>query len=319
MRQNNGQAAELRQLLLGQLPEEKASLLEERIFADADFAEMMEIIEGELIAEYRAGELSLEERALFERQYLTTDAGRREVKYEEGFDEFIHATIANNRDTLRHERLAPLGEDAPPRVDGDAPTVAPEGAQPENFLTRLRSLFDTHPALIPSLAVTLLLLLTVGSLYFLTRRSTRPPGDEPLSAERRAAETDLARLNTDAAASPRAEEVTTVDLQPLQRSGGETMPRIPVGNPARSNLLKLRLSLATAVSANYRAVFLDDRRNELFAISNLPARNTPDGPQVSLLVPAKYFKRGDYQIDLSVNKDGGYEVNSYAFRITETR
>jgi hypothetical protein len=131
----------------------------------------------------------------------------------------------------------------------------------------------------------------------------------------------LARLNADAAVAVNIQESLSVNLNPMKRGADGTITRLAIGDLNRSELIKLRLGLTQSGAERYRAVFLDDRRNELFAIPDLTAQNTPDGPQVHLLVPASYFKPGDYQIGLSaLNKSGAYEeITSYALRVTGTR
>jgi len=45
----------IRQFLLGQLSDDKAKEIEERIFAEGDFAEEVQIVENELITNYYEG------------------------------------------------------------------------------------------------------------------------------------------------------------------------------------------------------------------------------------------------------------------------
>jgi anti-sigma-K factor RskA len=317
MEQDNVQATEIRQFLLGQLPEARAAQIEERIFQDDDFADEVEGTEAELAAEYRAGALSSEERGLFEQLYLKSAAGRREVELDAALDEFVRAKLNDDNVAAGATVHAPAAVLPPHAPTPGVRAEVTRATRAKDFTTDFWPNVGAHLSP-PMLAVAagLLLLLAVGFTYFITRPPGRPPLPEAALAARRSAEAELARLNRGATEPPRGGDVLTVDLKPLQRGGGEQMPRVPAGL-AQGRLLVLRLSVGQAIKADYRAVFLDDRRRELFAVSNLSARETPDGPQVWVVVPAKYFGRGDYQIDLNVDKGGGYEVNSYAFRVNE--
>lgn len=322
MTDSHEQAAEIRQFLLGRLSEERAERLEERIFADPAFAEEVEVAEGELIADHHAGTLDAEDRAAFERAYLKTAANLREVEFERVFGEFVRAkryapAAALTADTASSESTAAAtssetiaaaasSETTPATVAGPRAT-----AERESFLSALRAFFRGRRALVGSALAACLLL--VAGVWLL---SPPRPGDSA-HVERGEAEAELARLN--AAEAQHGRPLVAVELRPAQRSGGGALPRIVPDRLEQNALLQLRLPLTQKSPAAYRAVFLDDRRRELFAVSGLTPRDTPAGPQVWLLVPARYFKRGDYQIDLRVAGDGGYEVNSYGLRVLEDR
>jgi hypothetical protein len=312
----NRQTIEIRQFLLGLMQEKKAERLEERIFADPDFAGEVEAVESELIVDYRAETLSPEERLLFEQKYLKTAAGLEAVEYESVFHEFIQAKLREN---------APLQEEPPGRVatvtataGKEMPPASPEETKPEGGMSWLKQVFTGRPVFGGLMAAACLLLLAIGFWY--TWRLIRPSGDDSMWAERRVREAGLARLNTNVALAANLKDGLSVDLRPMQRGGG-TITRLAISDLSQGDLIKLRLSLTQSGAEHYRAVFLDDQRNELFAVANLTAQNTPDGPQIHLLVPATYFKSGDYQISLSAsNKNGGYEeLNSYALRVVESR
>src|SRR5262245_38462273 len=70
----------IRQYLLGELPEEDRTRLEERFLADDEYFAQVRTVEQDLIDEYARGELSEAERGPFERQFLSSPQGRRDVK-----------------------------------------------------------------------------------------------------------------------------------------------------------------------------------------------------------------------------------------------
>lgn len=312
------QTVEIRQFLLGRLQEEQAEKLENRIFADSDFAEEVEIVESELIIDYHENKLNPEERTLFERKYLTSAANLQVVDYEGVFREFIRGKL-KEEDPLHKGRLE-LVTTSPTESEAKGSPVQTEQPKQGGRFSRLRRLFITRPVFANlTAAASLLLLLGIG-FWGVKTYLTRPTGSDSAQIERRAIEAELARLNTAPSASLQVTPGVTVDLKPTQRGGG-TIPRLIIGEFNRSSFVKLRLALTQVSTAHYRAVFLDARGDELFAVQALIAQDTSEGPQVHLLMPAKYFRPGDYQISLSVlNKSETYEeVNSYALRVIEAK
>lgn len=65
----------IRQYLLGKLPDDEQEKIEQRLMVENDLFEELEVSTGELIEEYRAGELSQEERQSFA-CFLSTPEGR---------------------------------------------------------------------------------------------------------------------------------------------------------------------------------------------------------------------------------------------------
>ena len=313
----NEQAVEIRQFLLGKLDDERAAQLEERIFVEPDIAEEVRIIESELIADYQLGNLSREERSCFEKKYLSSPAGRRMVEDEKALNEFISAKCETSIEVRSNGVSSAKTQIALPATEANSLSGSEEKLKPKDGLARVHALFTARPIRAYSLLIVSLLLLAVGS-WLLVGKVLRPSdGDDLALARRLAIEDEVARLNSESAASPRGVEVAEVNLIPTQRNGG-AMSRVVVNGNNRDGLIKLRLNLMQSSAASYRAVFLDDRRQELFAIPRVTARNTSEGPQVWLFVPGKYLKRGDYQIDLSVSGKNE-ESEGYAFRVIDAR
>lgn len=314
------QDAEIRKFLLGQLAEERAEQFEDRIFADPDFAEEVQIVESELIADYREGTLSPAALSSFEQKYLSNSAELQALEYESILNEFLRAKSASTRTAHAANAAASTkAATARPDVEANTPSVTPEKPKHESLLARLKSLLQARPAWSYSVIAACLLLFIIGGVLIGSwlRQSV---SDDSAQAERRLVEEDLARLNLDAANAASIRPEATVDLLPGQRYGG-AMPRVVLSDAHRDAVIKLRLNLTHGGVARYRAVFLDQNRRELFAVSDLPTQNTTDGPQIWILVPTKYLKRGDYQINGSgMGKDGVYvEDNAYSFRVTAGR
>ncbi|HKO44467.1 MAG TPA: hypothetical protein VJU84_14410 [Pyrinomonadaceae bacterium] len=300
----------IKQFLLGQLSDDEARNVEDRIFAEADFAEEVGIVEAELIAEYFQGNLVSEVRALFETKYLNKKANETTFDYEKLFSEFIHSRSKAN-----------LSSPALKRQSGDSELSNTQIGSPPVLLKSSRQglgpwieyVFRGHRHFAYAVVLIGFLLSVTVVLYLVGDRIVRPR--LLLEAKRQAIEAQLARLNAPGAGRPE-KVLVTIKLQPAERNRG-AMARVAADRTTPDALLEFRLSLTEAKSQNYRAVFFDDQHKELFSISNLSAQGTPNDPEISFVVPAVYLNTGDYQIGLSVSNDNkGYdEVNSYAVRV----
>lgn len=76
---------QMERYLLGLLPEDKASGLEERGLADYDFFERLLVVENRLIDDYLAGQLSPPDRAQFEKHFLSSPKRRERVEFARTF------------------------------------------------------------------------------------------------------------------------------------------------------------------------------------------------------------------------------------------
>jgi len=74
---NDQDQATIREYLLKPLIDEELEKIEERLMTEDDLFQELEISKGELIEEYRAGELSNDEREWFEQHYLASGEGKR--------------------------------------------------------------------------------------------------------------------------------------------------------------------------------------------------------------------------------------------------
>lgn len=78
---NNHDQARIRDYLLGQLSNEEQQEIEERLMVEDDLFEEFEISKGELIEEYRAGELKQPENDWFKSHYLASPEGRQRLTF----------------------------------------------------------------------------------------------------------------------------------------------------------------------------------------------------------------------------------------------
>lgn len=74
---NEHDEARIRDYLLGHLSDEEQEKIEERLMTEDDLYEELEISKGELVEEYRAGELPRNDHDWFEEHFLATKEGRK--------------------------------------------------------------------------------------------------------------------------------------------------------------------------------------------------------------------------------------------------
>ena len=74
---SNHDQATIREYLLGRLAEAEQEKIEERLMVEDDLFEELEILKGELIEEYRDGELTRKERESFEGGFQSSPEGRQ--------------------------------------------------------------------------------------------------------------------------------------------------------------------------------------------------------------------------------------------------
>ena len=303
MKQSSDQKERHRQFLLGNLPEQQAEDLEERIFLDPDLAEDLQIEEEELIADYHSGALSEAERQLFEQKYHSTEVNNQMLEYEATFREFVASkppserrlNLETNRIRTPKTELIELGNRQSP-VDAVS--------------SWLRSLFTSRPALAYSTAALGFIILAFAIWYLLPSR-----GGPSYSAERRATEAALETLNAPTKIAALGFG-NAVELKPVQRFGDEAV-RVGGENVTTDGLIRFRLNLTEGNASAYNATFLNEKHNELFTVPNIPVRATPTGAQLWIVVPIRYLNRGDYQIELTDAASGSSTPsNSYPFRMT---
>src|SRR5690242_8247788 len=104
----------IRQFLLGQLPDEQVEQLEDRIFTEPDFAEEVQIVEGELIADQQAGRLTPQESRLLSARYNATKANQFNLDYEEAVHEFVYSKHDSVKETIE---IIPVGDSSKKTVE----------------------------------------------------------------------------------------------------------------------------------------------------------------------------------------------------------
>src|SRR5262245_28221113 len=87
---------ELRQYLLGSLPEGETEVFDELSIVDNTFVERLDAVEDDLIDDYVYGEISGAELARFESHYLASPRRREKVKFAQAFQPFAKKKLLGN-------------------------------------------------------------------------------------------------------------------------------------------------------------------------------------------------------------------------------
>ncbi len=107
MAPNHNDQKAVRQYLLRQLSETEQRTIEQRLLAEDDLFEELEIAEDELMDEYLAGKLSMEELQTFERQFLASPARKQQLRFAEAFRRYASASH-QKKDLIEPTNVAPV-------------------------------------------------------------------------------------------------------------------------------------------------------------------------------------------------------------------
>jgi hypothetical protein len=128
----------IREYLLGHLSNEEQEHLEERLIVDDDLCEELEISKGEIIEEYRAGELPEKDRQWLESNYLRSREGR------ERYSLAVAISCLNNR------------------------TAQPR----DTWFVRLRNFLTLHPWAVATATAAVLIVVLAGIWFSRSRPGT---------------------------------------------------------------------------------------------------------------------------------------------------
>ena len=290
-RQDEG--ALLRSYLLAELPESERLELAARYFGDDELFERLEAAEADLIDDYVSGELSSEERRLFE-QSLKVFPGRTDRVT---FARALRRVPPENAavDDSSGERGSPARRSGAIWGIAAAILLAAAGvlwtarrtAAYEEELRRLRADRDRLAQQHRDLSARLQELR--GRMAVLDRNPTLDPSD-PLSRV--------------------VSFLLTAGLQ-REATGGNTL-RIP----ADAAIVRLRLPIEIEPSARYRARIQRADGKELLRRTGLRPNRTPQGSVILLEVGAQALSEGDHVVLLEdVSGSDPVPVEEYFFRV----
>ncbi|HEY0003997.1 MAG TPA: hypothetical protein VGB17_04235 [Pyrinomonadaceae bacterium] len=325
---------QIKQYLLGQLPEDTQQEVEQRIFIDNEYYELVNALEDELIDDYLSGTLTKEEQKNFERRFLVTPERYGDLSFAQ---------------TLRAYSQASVEKESEKNVPQPLPWWRAFGAALRNQV-RVAGL---------QLAVTaLVLMLLVGWLLIKSWRlqnqldslkeqqAARELKEEDLQrqvaehssrndelkeelqsqqVEQAKLEEELTRLKAEGKpgrefgtnAGPTQPQIISAILSASAlRSEGE-MARIVIPHSASPIHVLLKLDLPADKYRSYRAVLTMVEGKNIHFNGSIKVRARGSGKRLTLTLPARLLSDGDYQLKLlGMTAQGeSEEINQYSFRV----
>ncbi len=320
----------IRDYLLGRLPEDGQSRVEEKLMADDEFFAQFLAEEDELIDDYLRGLLKPDEIYSFERHFLVAPERRQRLSFVQSLHQYVNGR-ATGPDFIVDERQAP------------------------NWWRKLRVsglLNPSHGYRLP-VAVTLLIAALLGSwvIYQIVesrRTSSSTQGEIVLLRQREAAlqeqvaklslerdriakelqnrQDDVARLEEKMkllqaqATSPKstfsqiaAIPVFALGAISLRDISKATKIEIPLG----ARQIKLKLYLDGDSPTVYQASLQTDTGKDVRQWQNLIARRRSGVPSVSIMIPTGLLGMDNYQIRLKAGANYTSEVGRYYFQIVQ--
>jgi hypothetical protein len=267
----------IRRYLLGQLPAEDASRLEERLLSEDAFYEELGIVEDELIDTYIGGGLSDSDRELFETHFLLADEHQQNVRFARHLKKYVSAA----------EATQPLGANVVEDLSGAAP-------QNSRRKAKKRPVFSFLPVGNPVVSYALvaaIVLIVFGSTWMVVK-NWRGPGPH----------------------TPR--NFVTVVLSPgLTREGDGDFKRIVVS--PTTDALRLELLLVADDYQKYTATLKNADGKIILTQDDLKSESVDGRRVVVSNAPSNSTVPGDYKVELSGQTPSGdaEKIASYSFRV----
>jgi len=300
-----------KRFLLGSLSEAERAKIEDGFLAQDDFYQELLIAEDDLIDAYVRGELPASDRALFEQRTLTSSQLRERVEFTQTlFDSISTKAVV-----------------VPARTTVDS----------ISWWQSLAAAFTIrHPALGFGFAAALVVIV-LGGLWFVAEKLRTRPAPEQ------------AQIIQPPSVVPRELPTPGGTPEPQQLTGDEVKPvRTPVAEPTERTApvfaaftltpglvrggggaeplvlravvtdIRLRLTLEGESYEKHRATISTPEGTRVWS-GQLSNGSSIKSSQLTLSLPARLFKNGDYVLDLSgANAPGKWEsVADYSFRIVK--
>lgn len=309
MSESTERATLIRRYLLGQVSVEQRAAFEDQYLADDNVFEELAEAENDLIDDYVRSRLSADERTQFLNLYLTTQERHERV-------EFAQALFKHSDGALGAYGASIPGPGTPVPIDDlpPVPIVRPGVSQ------MWRGLIGISAVLVVVASIWLVVLN--GQLK--TKLNESSTQHQELQGKVQNLQNQItqlkAQLEGDSWPIPAAgQAVMTIMLSPKLERGGDgsgNLLHLPSG-VAQTNLM---LKRAPDEHLVYSATLETVEGLQVWKGSNLPKRNVSDATIVVVTLPTAVLRNGDYILRLSGINNAGKteELAPYAFRV-ETR
>ena len=270
--------------LLGQLPPEEQTRIEQRYLADPEFHEALRATERDLIDDYVHGELPNPKQ--FEEHFLSSPRRRQKV-------EFARALMQASAQSATKVKLRP---------------------QRLSWHQSLVLLLRRQPVWLPVATATALIILAAGSLL-VNRQNENAPAPVAQGQQRPQippAPVDQPEVPQPNQPTPPVRVAAFILTPSLVRSDDETRTLII----ERDSEVNLQLQLESTDYLSYQAVIRTPEGKEIWRQDALKPQRTASGQAIILAMPAGRFDNEDYMVRLSGIAAGGdlEDVSSYYFR-----
>lgn len=278
--QLNERETVIRNYLLDRVAEETARAIDEKIFLEPDFYDLVQLIEQEIVADLVAGRLRGEEKERAERIY-GLPGNSEKIEFE--------AALLKAAENLPREAAPPL-------------SMATATRSVQEPVEEKKSRWFNWRYLIPAFTG-LIIVFSLLTWYLY-------PG------KRASLEKELALLNRENRTV--ANQIQTVTLESdAVRSAGRLsiMPKVDLSRG--DEIIGFRLGLITGAEEIYKATFIDEQGGEMFSVSELKIQSDDNGRYVFVQVPSRFFDRGDFQVNLQGRSAVGAptRAGSFTFRV----
>lgn len=298
----------LRRYLLGDLAENDRYVIDERLLVDDGLAEQVSLCESALIDDYVTGRLTPNERELFDRKFVVTEARKDKFRFAASLKDFAEFQTTSSEPSRGSER---------------------------SWREMVTAWFTLKPARVWAFAGgAVLVLVFLGAIWLIARK---PQQSQPLIAASEPMPTLAPQSSPQIAASPTrslaeptpnpkpqtkpkepalSPAVATAVLMPGALRAGGNMTRIAIPQ-GEHDVLRLSLILEVPGAGTFVAELANADGKTVAVRQNLRARSNGQ-TKVTFEVPARLIQSDDYQIKLQRKTDGQLEsVGRYYFRALE--
>lgn len=311
IQENLENETQIRRFLLGELNEKERTALEEKFLADEDFFVQIRASEDDLIENYVRGSLSADEKAKFEKNFLTTKQRRQRVIFTQNLLGTLKTETAKKPETVSVWELIFGIIKQPKFAFGAAFAIL---ALIFGFWLLAVKSPENHGELAEAITPT----PTIQANQTLPQNQKVNENvaiNADLPEKRKTNKTNSANANTE---TPEETPKKIVSNPVLALFAGTTRSE---GKTSELNLPKnavganLHLNLESQDYQIYRAEIVDADGNVIYRSGKLKARNA----KIYTTIPAKNLKHGDYLLKLYGLNSAGKEESAADFQFRVIR
>jgi hypothetical protein len=272
-----GEDKRLTDYLLGNLPEQEETRLEEEYLADPDAQDRLLVAEDELVDAYLQGELSARERKQLEDRFLASPRGRQKL----GLAKSLMALAQARKPAAAQKSKPPL-------------------------------LFSMRWAFAAALLLLVVVLWSVRQKMWPPTRERAGSQQNPVNHQT----SPVAQASPAPSPAEEPGEhlpsaaIASIVLRPVGRNV-EQSPVVHI--PPGAQRLKIQLELDADNHKSYKAAIVGAADEVQWSKRRLKSESTSSGRAVVLLVPAELLEGGEHTVLLSPDEDAAKPIAEYTF------